>query len=149
MSEQQIDVVRSLYAAFGRGDLEGILAPLDPQVSWRTPGAPDLPTAGLRQGIPAVREFFGLLLSTFDIADFQPRDFLAAGDKVVVLGTSREGPKGSGRLVDFRWVHVFTFKNGFERRSTIRAGNRVLYVAGNFGRTEQLDLANVTLIEFE
>jgi uncharacterized protein len=113
MSEQQnLDVVRNLYAAFGRGDLEAILAPLDPQVSWRTPGVPDLPTAGLRQGIPAVREFFGLLLNTFDIADFHPRDFLAAGDKVVVLGTSREGPKGSGRLVDFRWVHVFTFRNG-------------------------------------
>ena len=53
MSEQQnVDVIRSLYGAFGRGDLEGILAPLDPQVSWRTPGAPDLPTAGLRQGVP-------------------------------------------------------------------------------------------------
>jgi ketosteroid isomerase-like protein len=113
MSDQQnLDVVRSLYAAFGRGDLEAILAPLDPEVSWRTPGFPDLPTAGLRHGIPAVREFFGLLLNTFDIADFQPRDFLAGGDKVVVLGTSREGPKGSGKLVDFRWVHVFTFKNG-------------------------------------
>lgn len=113
MSEQQnLDVVRSLYAAFGRGDLEGILAALDSQVSWRTPGAPDLPTGGLRQGVPAVREFFGLLLRTFDIADFQPQDFLAAGDKVVVLGVSREGPKGSGRLVDFRWVHVFTFRNG-------------------------------------
>jgi len=113
MSEQQhIDVVRSVYAAFGRGDLETILAALDPQVSWRTPGAPDLPTAGLRQGVPAVREFFGLLLSTFDISDFQPNNFLAGGDKVVVLGTSREGPKGSGRLVDFRWVHVFTFQNG-------------------------------------
>ena len=112
MSEQQnLDVVRGLYAAFGRGDLDGILAPLDPRVSWRTPGAPDLPTAGLRQGVPAVREFFGLLLNTFDIVDFQPRDFLAAGEKVVVLGTSREGPKG-GRLVDFRWVHVFTFENG-------------------------------------
>ena len=110
-AQQNLDVVRNLYAAFGRGDLEAILAPLDPQVSWRTPGAPDLPTAGLRQGIPAVREFFGLLLNTFDIADFQPRDFLAADDKVVVLGTSREGPKG-GRLVDFRWVHVFTFRNG-------------------------------------
>ena len=113
MSEQQnLDVVRSLYAAFGRGDLDAILAPLDPDVSWRTPGAPDLPTAGLRHGVPAVREFFGLLLNTLDIADFQPHDFLAAGDKVVVLGTSREGPKGSGRLVDFRWVHVFTFRNG-------------------------------------
>jgi hypothetical protein len=110
--QQNLDVVRSLYAAFGRGDLEAILAPLDPQVSWRTPGAPDLPTGGLRQGVAAVREFFGLLLTSFDIADFQPHDFLVAGDKVVVLGTSREGPKGSGRLVDLRWVHVFTFENG-------------------------------------
>lgn len=113
MSEQKnLDVVRSIYAAFGRGDLDGIVATLDPQVSWRTPGAPDLPTAGLRQGAPAVREFFDLLSRTFDFADFRPQDFLAAGDKVVVLGTSRQGPKGSGRFVDFRWVHVFTFQNG-------------------------------------
>jgi len=110
--QQNLDVVRNMYAAFGRGDLDAVLAPLDPQVSWRTPGAPDLPTAGLRHGISAVREFFGLLLNTFDIVDFQAQDFLTTGDKVVVLGTSREGPKGSGRLVDFRWVHVFTFRNG-------------------------------------
>lgn len=113
MSEQQnLGIVRGMYAAFGRGDLEGLVVALDPQVSWRTPGAPDLPTGGLRQGVAAVREFFGLLSNTFDIADFQPQDFLAAGDKVVVLGVSREGPKGSGRLVNFRWVHVFTFRNG-------------------------------------
>jgi ketosteroid isomerase-like protein len=111
-SEHNLDVVRSVYAAFGRGDIEGILALLDPQVTWRTPGAPDLPTGGLRHGLPAVREFFGLLGQTFDVADFQPREFLAAGDTVVVLGTSREGPKGSGRFVDFRWVHVFTFRSG-------------------------------------
>ena len=109
---QNLDVVRRLYDAFGRGALEEMLALLDPDVSWRTPGAPDLPTGGLRHGIPAVREFFALLLNTFDFADFTPHDFLAAGDKVVVLGTSREGRKGSGRLVDFRWVHVFTFRNG-------------------------------------
>lgn len=113
LSEQHnLDLVRRIYAAFGQCDLEGILAALDPQVSWRTPGAPDLPTGGLRHGLQAVREFFPLLLNTFDIAEFQPHDFLAAGDKVVVLGTSREGPKGSGRLVDFRWVHVFTFRDG-------------------------------------
>jgi ketosteroid isomerase-like protein len=113
LSEQQnLDVVRGLYAAFGRGDFDAMAEVLDPQVSWRTPGAPDLPTAGLRQGIPAVREFFGLLMNTLDIAEFQPEDFLAAGNTVVVLGTSREGPKGSGRLVNFRWVHVFKFRNG-------------------------------------
>ena len=113
MSEQQnLDAVRNIYAAFGRGDLEGILALLDPDVSWRTPGSPYLPTGGLRRGVAEVREFFGLLLNTFDIQDFRPADFLSQGDKVVVLGTSREGPKGTGRLVDFRWVHVFTFRSG-------------------------------------
>jgi ketosteroid isomerase-like protein len=113
MSEQDnLEVVRNLYAAFGRADLEGILALLDPQVSWRTPGPPDLPTAGMRRGVSEVREFFGLLLTTFDVHDFRPADFLAQGDKVVVLGTSREGPKGTGRLVDFRWVHVFRLRGG-------------------------------------
>jgi uncharacterized protein len=113
MSEQQnLDAVRNIYAAFGRGDLEGILSLLDPRVSWRSPGAPHLPTGGLRRGVEEVREFFGLLLNTFDFQEFRPADFLAQGDKVVVLGTSREGPKGTGRFVDFRWVHVFTFGNG-------------------------------------
>jgi uncharacterized protein len=134
MSEQNLDVVRRLYAAFGRGDLEGILASLDPQVSWRTPGTPDLPTAGLRHGVPAVREFFGLLLDTLDIADFQPQDFFAAGDKVVVLGTSREGPKGSGSLVDFRWVHVFTFRNG--RIAAFEEPADVSELAAEFRRTQ-------------
>jgi ketosteroid isomerase-like protein len=86
MSEQQnLEAVRDVYAAFGRADLEGILASLDPQVSWRTPGSPDLPTGGLRRGIDEVREFFGLLLTTFDIQDFRPAEFLTQGDKVVVL----------------------------------------------------------------
>ena len=52
MSEQEnLEVVRNVYAAFGRADLAGILDRLDPQVSWRTPGAPVLPTGGLRRGV--------------------------------------------------------------------------------------------------
>jgi ketosteroid isomerase-like protein len=109
---QNLDVVRHVYAAFGRGDLEGLLALLDANVTWRTPGSPDLPTGGLWRGVTEVRKFFGLLLSTFDIQDFRPSEFLSQGDKVVVLGTSREGPKGTGRFVDFRWVHVFTLGGG-------------------------------------
>jgi ketosteroid isomerase-like protein len=58
MNEQQnVDVVRQVYGAFGRGDLEGILGLLDPEVTWRTPGPSDLPTAGMRRGVNAVREF--------------------------------------------------------------------------------------------
>ena len=113
MSEQQnIGLVQQVYAAFGRGDLDGLLAMLDPQVSWRTPGPPDLPSAGLRHGVDAVREFFGILLNTFDITNFAPTDYLAEGEKVVVLGTSLERVKATGRAVEFRWVHIFTIRNG-------------------------------------
>lgn len=113
MSEQQnIDVVRQAYAAFGRGDLDGILALLDPQVAWRTPGPPDLPTAGMHRGVNAVRDFFGKLMETFEIANFEPKDFLAQGDLVVVLGTSLERVKATGNAIDFRWVHIFTISSG-------------------------------------
>ena len=124
MSEQQnVDVVRQAYGAFGRGDLEGILALLDPQVAWRTPGPPDLPTAGLRYGVNAVREWFGILMNTFEITNFEPKDFLPQGDSVTVLGTSLDRVKASGNASEFRWVHLFTVRNGrvvaFEERADV------------------------------
>ena len=38
-----IDTVRSLYSAFGRGDLAGILERLDETIVWITPGEPPMP----------------------------------------------------------------------------------------------------------
>ena len=31
---------------------------------------------------------------------------------MVVLGTSLERVKATGRAVEFRWVHIFTIRNG-------------------------------------
>lgn len=126
MSEQDhIGLVQQGYDAFARGDIEGIVTLLDPQVTWTTPGPPDLPSAGTRRGPDAVRGFFAVLLETIEIASFQPTDFLTQGDKVVVLGTSREGPRAAGRLFDFSWVHIFTVRNGkvvgFEERADVSA----------------------------
>jgi len=44
---------------------------------------------------------------------------------------------------------VFTFKDGSERQTSIIRWHRILYVEGRFGRTEKLDLASVTRIDFE
>jgi ketosteroid isomerase-like protein len=124
MSESRsLDVVRNVYAAFGRGDLEAIISQLDPNVTWLTPGPPDMPTAGQRRGHAGVREFFNALLTTLEIDDFEPKDFLAQGERVVVLGTSREGPRAAGKLFDFSWVHIFTVRDGrivaFEERADV------------------------------
>lgn len=113
MSEQQnLDIVRQGYAAFGRGDIQGLLSLLDPQVTWTTPGPADMPTAGTRRGHQAVGEFFAALSSTVEITRFEPKDFLAQGDKVVVLGEDTGVITGTGKSIDFRWAHVFTLRNG-------------------------------------
>ena len=71
MSERQnVDVVRKGYEAFGRGDIDGLLEQLDPDVEWRTPGPEDLPTAGQRRGHAAVQEFFQTLAGLLEIQRF-------------------------------------------------------------------------------
>jgi ketosteroid isomerase-like protein len=67
-----IAIVSDLYAAFGRGDLAAMLAPLAEDVSWDADWA-DLfsQRAGLgvvapRHGIDGAREFFALL-DTFQV----------------------------------------------------------------------------------
>ena len=67
MSEQQnIDVVKKGYEAFGRGDIPGLLAQLDANVSWVAFGPADLPTAGNRRGHQGVTEFFQQLAAIVD-----------------------------------------------------------------------------------
>ena len=113
MSQQNIDLVQSGYAAFGRGDIPGFLSLLDADVEWTTPGASDVPTAGTRRGPDQVGAFFGVLSSLVDFEHFEPQAFIADGDRVVVLGVSRSKVKGgSGRSFDESWCHVFTIRDG-------------------------------------
>ncbi|HEX8030618.1 MAG TPA: nuclear transport factor 2 family protein, partial [Vicinamibacterales bacterium] len=113
MSQANIGIVQQGYAAFGRGDIPGLLALLDANVEWKTPGAADLPTAGTRRGHAEVGSFFGTLNELIEFEQFEPRSFLADGDRVVVLGVDRFKVKGgSGRSVAEEWCHVFTINGG-------------------------------------
>ena len=113
MSQQNIDVVQSGYAAFGRGDIPGLLALLDASVEWKTPGTLDLPTAGTRRGHAEVAAFFGTLNEIIDFEHFEPQTFLADGDRVVVFGIDRLKVKGgSGKSLSEDWCHVFTVRGG-------------------------------------
>jgi len=113
MSEAaNLETVKRGYEVFGRGDLDGLLALFDENIDWITPGPPDLPTSGHRRGRKEVGAFFQTLLGTFDFERFEPREFLAQGDRVVVIGDDTIRVKSTGGRVDFGWVHVFQLRNG-------------------------------------
>jgi ketosteroid isomerase-like protein len=112
MSQQNIALVQSCYAAFGRGDIDALLATLDPDIDWTTPGGAELPYAGARRGITQVRQFFNQLNEFFDFELFEPQTFLADGDRVVVLGQDRLTVKATGKSISEAWCHVMTIRNG-------------------------------------
>jgi ketosteroid isomerase-like protein len=113
MSEQQnLDIVRETYAAFGRGDIAGIVSLLDEAVEWIAPGPPELPTAGYRKGPEAIMDFFKTLAGIVDIQRFDAREFFAQGDRVVVLGDDVTRVKATGKVLEFAWAHSFTLRGG-------------------------------------
>lgn len=88
MHEQEnIQVVHQAYEAFGRGDVPGVLALLKDDVEWSTPGPPDvIPYAGSRTGHEQVEEYFEAFGGAVEVGEFEPMNFFAEEDMVVVLG---------------------------------------------------------------
>jgi ketosteroid isomerase-like protein len=84
-AQQNKQAAQDAYAAFGRGDAEGAMRDIDDSIAWTEGG--DNALTGTHDGKQAVGELWGKLKSK----DFRttPHDFVAEGDKVVVL-TTRE-----------------------------------------------------------
>ena len=85
---------------------------LDENVEWITPGPSDLPTAGRRRGRQQVAEFFKGVDGLYEIQRFEPESFISQGDRVVVLGSETIRVKATGKVLDMRWAHAFTVRNG-------------------------------------
>ena len=113
MKEQEnVDIVRRGYEAFGRGDLDTLLSLFDENIEWTTPGPPSLPTSGTRRGRSQVASFFQTLNEVFEIQRFEPQHFVAEGDRVVVVGTDTSRVRATGATIDGHWAHSFLLRDG-------------------------------------
>jgi ketosteroid isomerase-like protein len=113
MSDQaNVGVVQQGYEALGRGDIPALLDLMADDVEWTLQGPPVIPWAGTRRGREGVAEFFSLLGETLEFEQFEPREFVAQGDTVVVLGYERSLVKPTGRTFEQEWAHVYTLRDG-------------------------------------
>ncbi len=110
-TQENVQVVKEGFAAFSRGDIPGLLALMAEDVEWHIPGA-GLPLAGTYRGRDGVANFFQKLASQTDILDFQPREFVADGDRVLVVGWERFKVKATNRTAEVDWIMAFTVRNG-------------------------------------
>ncbi len=113
MSDQaNVGVVQQGYEALGRGDIPALLDLMADDVEWTLQGPPVIPWAGTRRGREGVAEFFSLLGKTLEFEQFEPREFVAQGDTLVVLGYERSLAKPTGRTFEQEWAHVYTLRDG-------------------------------------
>ena len=106
------EVVQQSYAAFGQGDIPALLSLLTDDVEWTLQGPSVIPWAGTHHGHEGVTEFFSLLGETLEFEQFEPREYVAQGDTVVVLGHERSLIKPTGRGFEQEWAHVYTLRDG-------------------------------------
>lgn len=113
MSEQDnIAVVRRGYEAFQKGDIESLLALLADDIEWETPEVEGIPYGGLQRGKKGVAEFFRQLGESEEILSFEPKEFIAQGEKVVVIGEYRARVRATGQTGESPWIHVMTVRDG-------------------------------------
>jgi uncharacterized protein len=107
-AQENKQAAQDAYAAFSSGDAEGAMRDIDDSIEWTVRG--DNALTGTYNGKQEVGELWGKFMSK----NFSnnPHDFVAEGDKVVVLttvqleGESIEGAdvltyNGEGKLVAF------------------------------------------------
>lgn len=109
-----VEVVKKAYAAFQRGDIHGVLALVDDNADWHAVKGAEgaAPHAGARKGRAQVADFFAQLGASTEFTRFEPLEFIAQGDQVVVIGDYAATVKTTGRSVASDWAMVFTVRDG-------------------------------------
>jgi len=109
-----VEFMRGLYGAFGRGDVPTVLGAMDPQIKWhQAEGHPYMPSGEAFVGPDAVlNNVFMKLGGDFDAFVVHPKTFHDAG-KVVVVECRYSGiSKKTGLSLDAQVCHVWTLKDG-------------------------------------
>jgi ketosteroid isomerase-like protein len=114
MSEQNIKLTRSMYEAFGRGDIAAVVESMAPNVTIGIVGRrQDAPFLGIfDEGRAGAAEFFKQLAAAHEFHTFEPLRFLAAEDKVFIWGRYRWTMRISGVSKESEWLHEITLHNG-------------------------------------
>ena len=106
-----ITLVRGLYEAFARGDVAARVAACDEGLMWEEAGG--FPHIGGRHvGTEAVLSVFASLPRDWESMTFEPHDFLADGEIVVVLGETGATCRATGKSYTSPFAHRWRLRGG-------------------------------------
>ncbi|HTN84485.1 MAG TPA: nuclear transport factor 2 family protein [Sorangium sp.] len=108
--------MRRIYDLFSAGDRDGMRALLAEDFEWDYFGPKSIPWAGKYRGAAGFDRFFENVAGVIEPIHFEPREFIDAGDKIVVTGISCARAVASGVSYEAQWVNVFWIEGGRVKR---------------------------------
>jgi len=109
--EDNVRLVRAAYQATAQGDTRALMNVLAADVLWRLPPMQGVPFAGEWHDREGVAKFFATVAQSQEVLDFQPEQFIAQRETVVVLGQFTMRVKATGRILRSQWAHVWTVES--------------------------------------
>lgn len=112
-TDPKIEAVRRLYGAYGRGDIEAVLAEVADDVDWAAEAAGDtVPWWGAHNGKAEVPRFFHEIGSNVDVTEFDVVSCISGGDDVISTVHWAFTVKATGKSASMYMLHWWRFADG-------------------------------------
>src|ERR1041384_3039379 len=110
-TEKNVQIVKDFFAALGSGDKQVLLALSADDIEWIIPGE-DWPLAGTHRGHAGLTDLLQKASETLETSFPEPPEFVAQGDRVLVVGFATGRIKATNRTFQDHWVFDITVRNG-------------------------------------
>jgi ketosteroid isomerase-like protein len=115
-TDKNVQTVKDFFAAIGRGDREALLALVAEDIEWIIPGK-DWPLAGTRRGHAGLADLLETASKSMETST-EPREFVAQGDRVLVVGFAKGKIKATNKTFLDDWIFAITVRD--DRLTKIR-----------------------------
>jgi ketosteroid isomerase-like protein len=109
MSQENVEVVRSIYESLNRGDWDAATRPTDADFEVTFQRGPN---AGTRRGRDSIRAIVEDQRAAFEAWIIEVEQVFDSDDQVVAVIKSRLRPKGTDAEFEIRNGHIWTLRDG-------------------------------------
>jgi hypothetical protein len=108
--EKNVQVVKDFFAAIGSGDKQRVLALVAEDIEWIVPGE-DWPLAGTHRGHVGIADVLKKASEEIETTYPKPPEFVAQGDRVLVVGVATGKIKATNKSFKDDWVFDITVRD--------------------------------------
>ena len=110
-TQENVQTVKDFFAAMGGGDKQRLLALAAEDIEWIIPGE-DWPLAGTHRGHAGLADVLQKASEEVETSFPEPPEFVAQGDRVLVVGVATGKIKATNKPFKDNWVFDITVRDG-------------------------------------